>query len=671
MGSLPGSPSDWRGGTGGRWAQLNAIGGRLSDKDGVKVERLVDDLRLVVDAGRDGTTRDVLETVRDDVGLGTAMNLLDRTGGGQGSSHLDDLEGLLGVADLHPDPAGFEAWLRTAFQHQADPAGVTLSTIHRVKGREWDRVAVFGVTEGLVPHRLAEDVEEERRVLHVAITRGRHRVALLTDHTRRSGFLDELAGTAPRRPVRPARVTAPAPVATTTSAPDGIGAEHGLVVRVAGGHEGTVEEVDGRAAMIRLPSGASLRVRFGERVEHDGKRAALAPPSRLWGAAADAEAALRAWRTSRATADAVPAYVVVNDKHLRGIAMARPTTPTELAACDGIGPTKLERYGDEMLALLEPFVRKASRSRRAPSARGAELLEGGERLGCACQRSECGDFQWGDLGEQVLDIAQQEPLRGGNGGAVGGGGDVTGPGRRCVHDLGGGQATRGEAQLSGFVAEDQAARQQQVGGRLEADDPGQQGVRSQLADEAEADERELDLGLGRDVSHVGGQRQRGADTDGMSVDGGDDGFGEVPRERRRLGSLGGVEGGGFGEVEPGAEGTAGAGEHDRPDVVVVLGAVERGRQVDGHQRRPAVELLGTIEGDRRHAIGRLVPDGPTAIFAGRRCRQMPRHHGQRGRSADRANSSSASMRSLSAGPMPPSSKPHRAITRSVTPSRAT
>ena len=40
-------------------------------------QRLVDDLRLVVDAGRDGTTRDVLETVRDDVGLGTAMNLLD------------------------------------------------------------------------------------------------------------------------------------------------------------------------------------------------------------------------------------------------------------------------------------------------------------------------------------------------------------------------------------------------------------------------------------------------------------------------------------------------------------------------------------------------------------------------------------------------------------------
>ena len=98
-------------------------------------------------------------------------------GDGHTALSEDDLDGLLGVADLHPDPSGFESWLRGAFRREADPDGVTLSTIHRVKGREWDRVLVFGVSEGIVPHRLAEDVEEERRVLHVGITRGRHRVA--------------------------------------------------------------------------------------------------------------------------------------------------------------------------------------------------------------------------------------------------------------------------------------------------------------------------------------------------------------------------------------------------------------------------------------------------------------------------------------------------------------
>ncbi len=348
-----------------RWTlpQLAAIADQVNDKDAAKVLRLADDLRIVVDAGRDGTTRDVLEAVRDDVGLGAAMSLLDRTGGGQGSSHLDDIDGLLGVADLHPDPGGFEPWLRTAFQREADPAGITLSTVHRVKGREWDRVVVFGVADGIVPHRLAEDVEEERRVLHVAITRGRHRVAVLADRTRRSGFLDELAGTAPAtRPPRPRVDEAAAPArlsssrrAATGTAPaaDGIEAAPGLVITVPGGHEGTVEDADGRSAVVRTASGGTLRVRYGERVGLDGRRAPLVAPTKLWGVAADTEAALRAWRTQRAGADAVPAYVVVNDKHLRGIALARPATPADLVACDGIGPAKLERYGDEILAVVE------------------------------------------------------------------------------------------------------------------------------------------------------------------------------------------------------------------------------------------------------------------------------------------------------------------------------
>ena len=60
------------------------------------------------------------------------------------------------------EPDKFEAWLRRAFHRAREEGGVTLSTIHRVKGREWDRVAVFGVSDGLVPHRLADDLEEGR-----------------------------------------------------------------------------------------------------------------------------------------------------------------------------------------------------------------------------------------------------------------------------------------------------------------------------------------------------------------------------------------------------------------------------------------------------------------------------------------------------------------------------
>jgi ATP-dependent DNA helicase UvrD/PcrA len=275
---------------------VETLAKQVPDKDRPKVLDLADDLRLVVAAGRDGSTRQVLEVVRDVVGLGSAMSLLDRSGGGQGASHLDDLDGLIAVADLHPDAATFEAWLRQAFQAERDAGGVTLSTIHRVKGREWDHVAVFGVVDGITPHRLADDVEEERRVFHVGITRGRRRVAVLADRARRSPFVDELNGSAPRRTLR-------------------------TIVRPE--------------AARRAP-----------------RRDAVPTDVDLSGAAVAAEKALRDWRTKRARADEVPAYVVLNDRHLRGIAVAKPRDAAELAACDGIGPAKLERYGDEILDVL-------------------------------------------------------------------------------------------------------------------------------------------------------------------------------------------------------------------------------------------------------------------------------------------------------------------------------
>ena len=200
-----------------------------------------------------------------------------------------------------PIAGTFERWLRGVFQREATPGGVTLSTVHRVKGLEWDRVVGLRGDRRPPPHRLAVDVEEERRVLHVAITRARSRVAVLADATRPSPFLDELDGTAPHD-----RRLLAAPVAAA-------GAPSARVARAA--------ELDD------LPPGAE------------------AP-----------ESALRAWRLERSRRDKVPAYVVLSDRHLRGIAIARPATLRELRTLPGIGPTRLEAYGDEVLAVLEPFV---------------------------------------------------------------------------------------------------------------------------------------------------------------------------------------------------------------------------------------------------------------------------------------------------------------------------
>ena len=61
---------------------------------------------------------------------------------------------------------------------------------------------------------------------------------------------------------------------------------------------------------------------------------------------------LRNWRLERSQEDAVPAYVVLHDATLRELAALRPQTLDELAGVKGFGPVKVERYGDDLLAVL-------------------------------------------------------------------------------------------------------------------------------------------------------------------------------------------------------------------------------------------------------------------------------------------------------------------------------
>jgi ATP-dependent DNA helicase RecQ len=60
---------------------------------------------------------------------------------------------------------------------------------------------------------------------------------------------------------------------------------------------------------------------------------------------------IREWRSAEAKRLKVPAYVVLHDRTLTALAGARPRNPRELLGIDGMGPAKVERFGEEILRL--------------------------------------------------------------------------------------------------------------------------------------------------------------------------------------------------------------------------------------------------------------------------------------------------------------------------------
>ena len=325
---------------------LRALAGRLSDeRTSTKIDEFADDIDMLRQRTANGqlSTQAILEIVRDELGLGFSLDTrldasrrsVDR------SAHGDDLRALISVAHLHPDPAGFAGWLenRLAGAGAADTAGygsdesrpqasaaqattarrhgVRLATVHKVKGLEWPHVIVYEASDGLMPHRLAPDVEEERRVFHVALTRCSESVTLVCADEP-GAFVAELDELAPPAPSEPAA-----------------GASHGV-----GRNSGA--DADGAAGTAATLSGIGPSTA--------PRKSKPQPPTDP----RDAELfeALRAWRLQRSRADAVPAFVVFADAVLIALATQRPTSEAALLAVPGIGPAKLETYGADVLAVI-------------------------------------------------------------------------------------------------------------------------------------------------------------------------------------------------------------------------------------------------------------------------------------------------------------------------------
>ncbi len=385
--------------------QLRQVTEVLTATHGQRWDDYLDDLQALTDAINEGAdTARCLHVIRTRVGLGEAMDTLDASRSRpEGSSHGDDLDALAQLALLQPDPAAFGPWLHDQLALPGDDDGVTLSTVHRVKGMEWDHVVVYAATDGLMPHRLAEDVEEERRVFHVAVTRCRESVAIVGDRTALSPFVAELSRSAPARDASdddgPDRVTprvvdgrveavpgvvitAPGGVEVVVTgvertptgqrvavAVDGatahlpldatiqVGDDHAMLVRPApatarrSGSSGRGTGPDDGATVSRLDS---YRQRRQDRLAGAGPTAD--EPAELTPEAEERFQALRSWRTDQARDQGMPPYIIFNDRTLKAIAAAAPTSPAELARCHGVGATKLDRYGDDVLELLDALA---------------------------------------------------------------------------------------------------------------------------------------------------------------------------------------------------------------------------------------------------------------------------------------------------------------------------
>ncbi len=367
-------------------ADIRRLANRLSGRDVPKLLDYADSVESVVVACRDSAAT-ALRAIRVQVGLGETMDVLDSSRReADRSTHADDLLALESVAALHPDVVTFETWLRGVLERpQADGPAVHLSTIHKIKGWEWGHVVLYGASRGLLPHRLSDDEEGERRVFHVALTRAIRQVLVLADADEPSPFVSEIDGSRPHSPISPASGASRSPEAaahvrsahahgTRRDRPEAsragphrngrgfsrpvavtpaVVADIGLMIEY-GGHSGAVVDLTDRAAVIRVGS-AQLKVPFGSDVRVDGLTVMLGAPSGDAGlerSTLACENALREWRSEAAKRGAVPAYVVLNDSELVGIAARRPATLAELSRCKGMGPIRLERWGDELLAIL-------------------------------------------------------------------------------------------------------------------------------------------------------------------------------------------------------------------------------------------------------------------------------------------------------------------------------
>ncbi|CAM8650656.1 UvrD Superfamily I DNA and RNA helicases [Acidimicrobiia bacterium] len=230
-----------------------------------------------------------------------------------------------------PSMPGFYAWLAaTTRADQPDRWGdaVEITTFHAAKGLEWPIVHLGGIEQGLVPighAKTGEALSEELRLFYVAITRaerelvcswaGQRRFGTKTINRNRSAYLDT------------------------------------VVAASAALRAGTDPVEVGKGVSLSAPPPPAPKSRSKTRPDLP-RPTKTDTPAELNDADSKLFLELRSWRSDRAKAASMPAFVICNDRTLTEIAARRPGTTDELLEVHGFGEIKATRFGDEILAIV-------------------------------------------------------------------------------------------------------------------------------------------------------------------------------------------------------------------------------------------------------------------------------------------------------------------------------
>ena len=342
-------------------SDLKRLAGRMDDPTARKVNEFIGDLERIATLAKESTTSSLIEFIRNGLDLDRALATLDVSHQGRNNpSSTDGFRSLIALGRQHPDPSTFDAWLRKSLSTRQEESGVLLATVHRVKGLEWPHVIVYDVSATIFPHRLSVDIEEERRVLHVAITRCTTSLLVTAAADSPSVFLPELTSRAVTRARDFAGLTGRIYRRELTGK-DPISAEPGLKFSW-GGYEFTVRSITEDGVVVSTESSHPTTLPFGWVVNIAGRNRSLfrpakgtshRNPSSTSTAHNGVYDALKAWRLEQARADKAPAFVVFSDRTLEELARDLPRNIAQLLSVGGIGPTKAERYGDQILSVIE------------------------------------------------------------------------------------------------------------------------------------------------------------------------------------------------------------------------------------------------------------------------------------------------------------------------------